>query len=40
MNFNDDQRNNNIDEGGTNTKMVVIERLEKVKNKPPVFTWC
>mmetsp|Transcript_6727 Transcript_6727/g.8370 ORF Transcript_6727/g.8370 Transcript_6727/m.8370 type:complete len:669 (+) Transcript_6727:1915-3921(+) len=40
LNFNDDHRNNDIGEGGTNTKKVVIERLEKVKNKPPVFTWC
>lgn len=24
----------------TNTKRVIIERLEKVNTKPPVFTWC
>lgn len=24
----------------TNTKKVIIERLEKVNAKPPVFTWC
>lgn len=28
------------DEEETNTRMVVIERLEKVEAKPPVFTWC
>lgn len=39
LNFNGEQRNDS-EEGETNTKKVVIERLEKVKNKPPVFTWC
>ncbi|CUM64559.1 uncharacterized protein PRCAT00002166001 [Priceomyces carsonii] len=24
----------------SDVKKVIIERLEKVKNKPPVFTWC
>lgn len=28
------------DSDGVNTKTVVIERLEKVQGKRPVFTWC
>lgn len=40
VNFTDEERNKRHTEDETNTRKVVIERLEKVHSKPPVFTWC
>lgn len=39
LSHNDDTMNDN-DARWSNAKKVVIERLDKVKSKPPVFTWC
>lgn len=40
LNFTDEERHGHHTEDETNTRRVVIERLEKVHSKPPVFTWC
>lgn len=40
MTYEGDERYDREDSEETNTKIVVIERLEKVDAKPPVFTWC
>lgn len=40
MTYEGDERLVGEDIEETNTKVVVIERLEKVDTKPPVFTWC
>lgn len=40
MTYEGDDRLVSEDIEETNTKVVVIERLEKVDTKPPVFTWC
>lgn len=40
LNFTDEERHRHHTEDETNTKRVVIERLEKVHSNPPVFTWC
>lgn len=39
LNYKDDGTADDKEER-TDTKRVVIERLEKVHSKPPVFTWC
>lgn len=39
LSHNHDTMNDN-DARWTNAKKVVIERLDKVNSKPPVFTWC
>lgn len=39
LNYKDDEGGDDKEER-TDTKRVVIERLEKVHSKPPVFTWC
>lgn len=36
----DGEQSKSRDPSGTDTKMVIIERLEKARNKQPVFTWC
>lgn len=38
--YEDEVRHDGDFEEETNTKKVVIERLEKVSSKSPVFTWC
>lgn len=40
LNLEDDSRHMYDGDEETNTKKVIIERLEKVRAKLPVFTWC
>ena len=40
LNYTDEERHRNYADDETNTKKVIIERLEKVYSRPPVFTWC
>lgn len=40
VNFEDESRNKYERQEETSTKKVIIERLEKVHAKLPVFTWC
>lgn len=40
MTYEGDDRSDREAHEETNTKIVVIERMEKADAKPPVFTWC